>query len=184
MTDLLQHWFLSDLHLGHRNVIRFDDRPFYSIEQHDQVLTENCLIDGSPKRTLWLLGDIATRDRDLMPFLSRVLPAWGKVVLIRGNHDDKVAWKHRDLFGAAHEALYLRVSPEVRVYMSHYAHRTWRNSHHGAYHVHGHSHGSLPRWGRSLDVGANCVGYRPVSLKWIVDQLADSPSTPHHPLSE
>lgn len=183
MSELLQHWFISDLHLGHRNVIRFDNRPFDSIEQHDAALTANCRRAGGRNRTLWLLGDVATRASDLTSFMTKVLPAWDRVILIRGNHDDRAAWKHRDLFAEAHESRYLRVTNDVRVYMSHYAHRTWRNSHHGAYHIHGHSHGNLPRWGRSLDVGANCPGvdYHPVSLQWVVDELRDSPLTPHHP---
>lgn len=178
--QLLLHWLIADLHLGHTNVLRYDNRPYPNIEMHNLSLTRNCCKDGMPNRTLWILGDVASRREGLKTFMETIRPYWGKIILIRGNHDDAVAWRHRDLFDEAHEARYLRVNKEVKVYMSHYAHRTWRNSHHGAYHVHGHSHGALPMWGRSMDVGAPCVNYTPISLAEVVEKLKDQPTTNHH----
>ena len=174
------HFTIADLHLGHANVLKHDNRPFASIEEHDAALTASCAELGSSNRTLWLLGDVATRKKDLEAFMSVVAPRWGKIILIRGNHDDKVAWRFRDMFTEAHEARYLRISPAERFYLSHYAHRTWRNSHHGAYHLHGHSHGALPPLGRSMDVGANCIGYAPISLQTAVERMHDQPNTNHH----
>ena len=46
--------------------------------------------------------------------------------------------------------------------MNHYSHRIWNMSHYGAYHLFGHSHGTLDDIGRSMDVGLNthnCVLY-------------------------
>jgi calcineurin-like phosphoesterase family protein len=182
VNELDNHWFIADLHLGHASVLRYDNRPFDDIDKHDSALTVNCAGYGKPNRTLWLLGDVALRKRDLTFFMNLVKPAWGRVMLVRGNHDDKVAWRHRSLFDEAYEAHYLRANPDVKVYLSHYAHRVWRNSHHGSYHLHGHSHGALLQWGRSMDVGANCVGYHPVSLTEIVGRLStESPINHHQP---
>ena len=175
------HSFIADLHLGHENVLRHDNRPFPSIETHDEHLTESCASAGRPHATLWLLGDVSARPAVLKAFMDRVRPAWCKVILIRGNHDDKV-WARRDeFFDETYESRYLRVTKEIRLYLSHYAHRTWRNSHHGSLHLHGHSHGALPPWGRSMDVGANCIGYKPIHLDEVVERLKDQPRTPHHP---
>ena len=33
-------YYTADLHLGHANVIRFDKRPFASVEEMDQTLIE------------------------------------------------------------------------------------------------------------------------------------------------
>ena len=177
----IQHYFIADLHLGHSNVLRYDNRPFGSIEEHDQYLTSACAVEGRPERTLWLLGDVAYRRENLVEFMKVVKPKWGKVMLIRGNHDDKVAWRFRSMFDESHEARYLRVNPSVKVYMSHYAHRVWRNSHHGSYHLYGHSHGALRPVGRSMDVGAPCIEYRPISLEDCVDKMKMRGSTHHHP---
>lgn len=179
--NLLNHFFIADLHLGHKNVLKHDNRPYDCIEQHDVDLARRCASVGGKQATLWLVGDIAQTKGALETFMSVIRPHWGKIILIRGNHDDRAAWKYRDMFDEAHEARYLRVSPEVRVYISHYAHRVWRNSHHGAYHIHGHSHGALPRLGRSIDCGAPCVDYTPKPLQWFVDELEDAGSTNHHP---
>lgn len=187
MSVLLNHWFIADLHLGHRNIITpgWDDRPFDTIEDHDETLTANCAAEGTSGRTLWILGDVAFRQGHLKAFLERVMPHWHRVVLIRGNHDDRVAWRLRDLFSSAHEAFYERARDkeagiDVRFYMSHYAHRVWRNSNHGSYHIHGHSHGHLRHWGRSIDVGANCVGYKPISLEEVVRLRCSEAPVNHH----
>ena len=112
--------------------------------------------------------------------MNAIRPWWAEIHLIRGNHDDRAAWKVRDLFDSAHEALYLRINPKVRLYLSHYACRTWRNSHHGSIHLHGHSHGALPPWGRSRDTGVMLNGFRPFGLRQIVEEMKDKPVTPHH----
>ena len=175
-----EHYFISDLHLGHQQVIQHDKRPFESIEEHDITILNN--LTRLPKGSdLWLLGDVAfTKDS-----LGHLFDATAhlKVHLVRGNHDDKLAWKQRDKFHSAHEALYTRASvngERVRLYLSHYSHRTWRNSHHGSYHLYGHSHGALCPWGRSLDVGANVIGYVPISLTAVHEQLSALPFTNHH----
>lgn len=178
MIDL--HYFIGDLHLGHRKVLEHDNRPFPTIEEHDAHLTETCASAGEKNRTLWILGDVANRREVFHTFMDRVVPCWGAVNLIRGNHDDRIAWRFRERFSAAYEALYVRISPEVRLYLSHYACRTWRGSNRGSYHIHAHSHGALPRLGRSTDVGANCINYRPINLGPIIEALQDCPHTDQH----
>ena len=112
--------------------------------------------------------------------MEAIRPYWAKIHLIRGNHDDRAAWKLRHLFDSANEALYLRISPEVRLYLSHYACRTRRNSHHGSIHLHGHSHGALPRLGKSMDVGVMLNCFYPFNLSYIVSEMKNCPDTPHH----
>lgn len=181
MTDpLLLHHFISDLHLAHTNILKHDARPYNTIQDHDRSLTINCSKNGYPNRTLWILGDVSFRKEALEAFMATIRPFWGQINLIRGNHDDKVAWRRRDLFDEAHESRYLQIDKETSVYMSHYAHRVWRNNHRGTYHLYGHSHGSLPGVGRSTDVGANCINYTPISLRDVVDKLKDKETTNHH----
>ena len=183
MNSLPAHYFSSDLHLGHENVLRHDGRPFPDIATHDRVLAERCRPDAEDAKRhpqLWLLGDIGHKARDVEVFMEAIRPYWAKIHLIRGNHDDRAAWKLRHLFDSANEALYLRISPEVRLYLSHYACRTWRNSHHGSIHLHGHSHGALPRLGKSMDVGVMLNCFYPFNLSYIVSEMKNCPDTPHH----
>lgn len=61
-----------------------------------------------------------------------------------------------------------------RIILSHYAHRVWNKSHHGSYHLYGHSHGTidLKPYGRSMDVGVDThPEFRPYSLAEVVKIL-------------
>ena len=64
----------------------------------------------------------------------------------------------------------------VGIWLSHYAHRTWPRLHRGDLHLYGHSHGTLPGDSRSLDVGVDCWGYRPVTLAEIRERMASTPA--------
>ena len=60
--------------------------------------------------------------------------------------------------------------PQVIV-LCHYALRVWDRSHHGAWHLYGHSHGNLPSQGRSFDVGVDCHGFRPLGLDAVAQKM-------------
>lgn len=58
--------------------------------------------------------------------------------------------------------------------------RVWRDSHHGSIQLHGHSHGSLLPFGKSVDVGIDAPfiiprikqeDYRPVSIDEIIEYM-------------
>ena len=54
--------FTSDLHLGHKNVIRLCNRPFASIEEMDAVLIENWNRKVHRNDTVYVLGDLMFRN--------------------------------------------------------------------------------------------------------------------------
>ncbi len=176
------HYVIADLHLGHKRILDLDGRPFQTIEDHDDHQTIACRPKDDLNGELWILGDMAYRAEQVRDFMDAVRPYWGKIHLIRGNHDDRAAWRCRDLFDSAREAFYLRLDKETRVYLSHYAHRTWRGSNNGSYHLHGHSHGALESvpWGRSRDVCTSLIGYKPIWIPDAIRGLADRPLIDHH----
>jgi calcineurin-like phosphoesterase family protein len=53
--------------------------------------------------------------------------------------------------------------------LCHYAMRTWNCSHHAAWQLYGHSHGTLPDDPNSLsiDVGVDCHNYKPISFEQV-----------------
>ena len=49
--------YISDLHFGHKNVIRFDGRPFNSTEEMEDKLVENWNRVVRRNDTTYILGD-------------------------------------------------------------------------------------------------------------------------------
>ena len=55
-------FFTSDLHLGHKNIIRLCGRPFESVEEMDEILIDNWNKKIHRCDTVYILGDILFRN--------------------------------------------------------------------------------------------------------------------------
>ena len=55
--------YTSDLHFGHENVIRFDDRPFSDIEEMDRTLIEMWNARVRDEDTVYIVGDVCFRSK-------------------------------------------------------------------------------------------------------------------------
>ena len=79
--------YISDLHFGHKNIIKLDRRPFSSVEEMEKELIRrwnNVVMKGD---TTYILGDFCWGKE---PEWRRITPLLnGNKVLIRGNHDLK-----------------------------------------------------------------------------------------------
>ena len=78
-------FFTSDLHLGHRNIIRLCNRPFSSIDEMDECLIEKWNKKVTNADTVYILGDLMFRNEKPPEEYLRQLR--GKKHLIIGNHD-------------------------------------------------------------------------------------------------
>ncbi len=159
----MKTWFSADLHLGHSNILKFSYRPFASIEEHDRCLIQNWNNHVAPRDDVYFLGDFAYRNKAAAASLRRKLN--GNIFFIEGNHDTS-AHQIRDTFGWYKEVHEVKVKKadgvDQRIFLSHYAHRVWNKSHHGTWHLYGHSHNTLPELQNSLsfDVGVDAVAAR------------------------
>lgn len=77
----------------------------------------------------------------------------------------------KEIFSSTNYYLELKIK-EYRFVLSHYAMRVWNKSHHGSIHLYGHSHGSLPGIGRSMDVGVDTNNLYPYHIDEILDKLS------------
>lgn len=143
-------WFVSDLHLGHDNIIQYGKRPFANIDEMNEALIENWNRVVKPGDDVYFLGDFSYKSRENTLALRQRLN--GTVFFIEGNHD-KAAHQIRDTFAWYKEVHKARVCGKD-IFLSHYAHRVWNQSHHGVWHLYGHSHGSLPDDPNSLSFDA------------------------------
>lgn len=167
-------WFISDTHWGHSNIIRFCSRPFSSVEEMNEKLIENWNEVVKPEDTVWHLGDFAFFSK---PKIENVLSRLnGNKHLILGNHDQEFI-KHREEILSNKLLSSIRNYAEVKIdkkllVLFHYGQRVWNKSHHGSIHLYGHSHGTLPPFGKSVDVGVDCKEitneYRPIHLDEVI----------------
>ena len=165
-------YFTSDTHFGHANIIKYCDRPFSSPVEMDETLIRNWNNTVKPEDTIFHLGDFgfATEDR-LKSILSRLN---GIKYLILGNHDKTIRRSEdlRTYFVKCTE--YLEIDEEkIKLILMHYPMLIWNKSHHGAFMLHGHSHGTCkyPFEGRIMDVGVDCHNYHPISFTEVRNKM-------------
>ena len=83
------NFYISDLHLGHKNILKYDNRPWKTIEDMTIGVINNWNKVVSQKDDVYILGDFAFQNSYMTPFLiTDVLSRLnGKKYLILGNHD-------------------------------------------------------------------------------------------------
>lgn len=167
MVSSTNTWFTSDRHFGHKNVIRHCNRPFESVEEMDEILIQRHNERVKPGDVFYDLGDFAFADHT--PYLQRLN---GQGHLVPGNHDHTNRLKKAVGWNKIEKLMHVKLG-DIQIVLCHYAMRTWRNSHHGAIHLYGHSHGNLPGDSQSCDVGVDCWDFYPVSIEEIRERLAD-----------
>lgn len=181
-------WFTSDTHFNHENIIRYCDRPFDSIEEMTEEFVEawNGLV--WPGHTVYHLGDFAIsygkkHEGVIDSILSRLD---GQKHLIVGNHDRKEVINSRHWVSVQH---YKEIKVDLggehkqRIVMSHYPLRSWNQMHRGSWMLHGHCHGNLSDiGGKIIDVGVDCMAFRPISLASVQLIMDSRPSivVDHH----
>jgi len=178
----------SDTHLGHANIIKYCDRPFNSVEHMNRTLIDNINIKVPPRAILFHIGDFALGTPEQIRDMVRSINA--TVCLVRGNHDKKV---EHDICKDEFEWIkdYHEVTVKEKdtgkkqfIVLCHYAFRVYNKSHHNAWNLYGHSHGSLSEDKRllSMDVGVDTNNYTPYSYNEIKKIMAtkDCKPTDYH----
>lgn len=82
----MSNLYISDLHLCHENVIKFDNRPFKSLDEMHEIILQNWNNKVNDNDTVYILGDFCmSKDKDdWIKFLSQMK---GKKIIVKGNHD-------------------------------------------------------------------------------------------------
>ena len=137
-------FFTSDLHFGHENVLRFDNRPFASVEEMDAELVRRWNEKVGKGDLVYVLGDLIWKSRNGDAHnLIRSLN--GQIILIKGNHDRFLhnAQARASLAGIKDYddiCVTLEDGSVRRCILSHYFIPFYNGHRHQAIHLHGHSH--------------------------------------------
>lgn len=172
----MKTFFTSDLHFGHTNVIKFDDRPYATAEDMEEALIGNWNKKVSQEDRIYILGDMFYKCTGEQ--VRRILKTLhGQKYLIRGNHD---RWSNVEenrvlLFGVAD---YLKAAIELEdgttrgVVLCHYFIPFYERHYHNGIMLHGHSHVTREyeeeeRLKRELnDRGLCCEAYNVGCMHW------------------
>lgn len=158
-------WFTSDLHFGHKNIIRHCDRPFDSAAAMDVAMVRSWNERVCHEDTVYVLGDFAFESaKKAKTMLSRLA---GRKILIRGNHDVEGEGFLDQGWDAVHDSLAVNVGPYT-FYLHHYPLQDWPRKWRGAFHLYGHVHGNIKPLHGSMDVGVDTWGGAPVSVEEVV----------------
>ena len=168
----------SDYHLSHKNILKYDKRPFKDIHHHDETIIANHNAVVHPTDTFIFLGDFFFgKDMNKMDeYLARLN---GNKYFIKGNHDHE---EHREIYkrhglylGEQYSRFYVGSSYKEAqmIVLNHFRMTIWDKSHHGAWHLYGHSHGGI-EWlerGKCMDVGIMQNNYKPFSFSEIKTKI-------------
>lgn len=167
-------WFTSDLHFWHKNICKYCNRPFETMEEMHEALINNWNSVVKDDDTVFLLGDMGFCGYDkLEPLMSQLN---GKKYLIQGNHDsDKIVFRLYEAniiegYYKMHEVTIIgdEECPDQQLTLCHFPMIDWPNKERGAWMVHGHQHQlpetpscSVMHW----DVGVDKNNLKPISFE-------------------
>lgn len=177
-------FYTSDLHLGHKNIIEYENRPYDSVEEMDEALINNWNSKVTDKDEVWVLGDFCLKGVDrTLEYLNCLN---GTIHLLKGNHDkaferEKFYYELNtiNMYGLRiqYEGYYKHMNDSGReVVLFHYPIMFWDGQDdRGSYHLYGHMH-STSHGGQqhphpdAFNVGVDVNNYYPVTLDELLER--------------
>lgn len=169
------NYYIADVHFGHENVIKFDNRPFKNVEEMDSVLIENWNARVKDEDNVYILGDFCYRAKEKPSWYLKRLN--GKKHFIQGNHDkrllqDKEAVEQLESI----EKMQFVKDGENTIVLCHFPIAEWNGFFRRAWHIYGHIHGKcdetfryMKKLERALNAGCMLNEYQPVTFRELVE---------------
>ena len=142
-------FLIGDLHLNHRNIIRYCNRPFNSVEEMNKTLIKRWNNAVTDNDLVIFLGDLAmgTNRRKWLKKLN------GKIIFIKGNHDN---WGCD--YCLINNNILLIHNPHKVLYFNGWI-------------IHGHHHNNtklIDKNKKRINVSCENTNYKPIELKDIM----------------
>lgn len=129
-------FYISDTHFGHKNILKYDNRPYFTVAEMDADLIKRWNNAVKPTDMVYHLGDFSwlkpAEESEILQQLN------GTKILIRGNHDYKPTAEWAEVLPFAEI-----VDNGRHVILSHFPIASYKNMTHGYYHLYGHVHNSF-----------------------------------------
>lgn len=174
-------YYTSDLHLGNKNIIGYEGRPYKSVEEMDADLIYKWNAKVGRNDDVYILGDFcfkgASRAIEYLKCLN------GHIHLVRGNHDffmsqqsfyDWLVSEQPNDPIVETEGQYAHIKDgEREVILCHYPILYWENMEHGSIHLYGHVHSyrdCSKMAPNSYNVGVDVNNYMPITLEELLER--------------
>ena len=165
-------YLISDLHLGHENIIEYCDRPFDTVDAMDETLIDNWngTVDDEHD-IVFFLGDLGAfaDESELRELLDQLN---GRVVFVEGNHDHPT----RYVDGLNTHQYYIIQHGDRQFCCAHRPEnvpRCWEG-----WILYGHHHDNdldeypfLDPERQRVNLSAELIGYEPLSLDDLVEHI-------------
>lgn len=150
----MTQYFTSDQHFFHNNVLKFENRPFDTVEEMNQGMIKAWNDTVSKNSVVHHLGDFCFGGYD--KWVSILEQLNGKIILYKGNHDDSKTLKRLakdNYFEQIHQVGDYMKLHKHQLCLTHYPMdigmrpRKWS--------LHGHIHGSPSRMINQINLGVD-----------------------------
>jgi calcineurin-like phosphoesterase family protein len=174
------HWFTSDWHLGHKNIIIYCKRPFNSPEEMDRAIISNFFRRVSRGDTVYHLGDISLNANCLKTFTGELSKSKINFHLIPGNHDPNksvlIDWCKSNRGSSISKLKTIKMNKQ-KVVLCHFPMLSWDCSHYDSWHLYGHHHRaiSIPHVGKQMNVSVDIHNFNPVPWHDVVHYMESQP---------
>lgn len=165
-------FFTADWHRGSKNIIQYCNRPFESVAKMDEALINNYNSRVTKYDRCYFLGDSVWGHQHYREVFEQLN---GEKFIVLGNHDNEQAYKKLlidHVISGVYKVKGITIDNQY-IWLSHYPHRSWNKSFHGAWHLYGHVHNTIPDYGLSCDVGADKWRFFPVSFEELKEYFKD-----------
>lgn len=172
-------YYTSDLHFGHKNIIKYENRPFESIEDMTKGLIERWNNKVTNNDIVYILGDFALKNQYMNK--AKILECFKRLngckYLVPGNHDNYLTKDFIEEISIDDNNTWImnsltEIVDEYRiVILCHYPIEEWDGKYHGTYHVHGHIHSQdiIHNIPKRFNCGVDVRNYEPVTLDEMID---------------
>ncbi len=172
----MKNYYISDLHLGHTNCLRFDDRPYTDVDEmaKDIIVRWNSKVRDDDQ--VYLLGDVAYKDIGSVYEVLEKLR--GHIHLVIGNHDPSRVMKNERAMRCFESVDWImNIKDEGRnVCLCHFPIICWDKKHRDSYHVYGHVHTRvnedtiyMMKQERAFNAGCMLNNYEPCTLEELAE---------------
>ncbi len=164
-------YVISDTHFNHTNVIKYENRPFSSVEEMNDFMIKEWNDVVSKNDTVFHLGDFCFGNKDIISTIINKLN--GRKILIKGNHDKHI--KCNKWLELGFEEVYnYPIIYKPGIILSHAPVIEYISD---TVNIHGHVHTKdveLPKNNTYINVCVEVINYRPLDLDELIERLKTS----------